>query len=167
MLIDIDFARDASQFAPRMDDAPDDHGQGGANPRLLPGIEQLVEFELAGQLEQSVAGAVGAGGENLKGVGRVERNDVPAESGLDQLELSQGEAGDAAVIGVVDLAVEAEGGTDEAVMVFAGRWDFQVEIGGREPGIMLVNGYILHRIGCRVNIEYALVWLPLKWKKPA
>ena len=56
------------------------------------------------------------------------RDDLAAESGLQEFEFVEREAGNAAVIGVLDLAIEAEGGADEAVMIFAVGLDFQMEI---------------------------------------
>jgi len=151
MLIDIDFAFHSaefpeggvralvgkSQFAPSINNAPDDHGQGRTHPRLLTGIEDLREFEFPSQLKQSVAGPILARGENLEGLRRIDRQDLATEGGLQQFEFFERESGNAAVIAVLDLAVQAEGGADEAVMVFALGLDFQMEIGGGIHGVGL------------------------------
>ncbi len=76
-----------------------------------------------------MAGAVFARGEDLEGIGGIYRDDLAAEGSLQQFEFVEGQAGDAAVIGVVNLAVEAEGGADEAVVILAVGLDFQMEVG--------------------------------------
>ena len=53
-------------------------------------------------------------------------NDVPAEGGLDELELLQRQAGDASVVGVFDRAVLAIGGAQDAVDGGAMLLDFEM-----------------------------------------
>jgi hypothetical protein len=74
-----------------------------------------------------VAGAVFLGREDLEGVRRALGNDLTAEGRLEKLELLQGQADDAPVVGVFDFTVLAEGGTQNAVEGGPVLLDFQVD----------------------------------------
>jgi hypothetical protein len=67
----------------------------------------------------------------LKGLGRILGNDVAAEGGLNELELIEGQAGDAAVIGVLDFVALAVGGAQDADRVGAVRLDFEMNATAR------------------------------------
>jgi hypothetical protein len=50
----------------------------------------------------------------LKSLGRIFGNDLAAKGGADEFELIQSQAGDTAVVGMLDFAVLAEGGAQDA-----------------------------------------------------
>src|SRR5207249_6361366 len=103
------------QLAARIDNPADNHRQSGSDPGFIARIKHLGQFQFLGQLEQGMAGAVFARGKDLESPGRVYGDNLAAEGGLQEFEFVERKAADAAVVGVLDLAVEAEGGTDEAV----------------------------------------------------
>jgi hypothetical protein len=59
------------------------------------------------------------GGEDLEILCGALRNDIAAEGSLQQFELLQSQAGDAAVSGMFDFAMLAIGGADEADRITA------------------------------------------------
>ena len=103
MLLNIDRPRGAAQFpqggvfplvrqrqlAARIDEPADDHGQAILQPGLLAAVKGPVQAQLLGQLQQRVAGAVFLGGAQLERLGGALRDHLPAEGGLEQLELGQ------------------------------------------------------------------------------
>jgi hypothetical protein len=100
----------------------------------MAGVKDFRQAQIFGQLPEGIAGAVFARRKNAESVGGVFGDDVAPEGCLDELEFVQREAGDAAVIGMFDLAVGTEGRADEAVVVGTVRLYFQVEIGGDRNG---------------------------------
>ena len=116
------------QFAAGIEHPAHDHGQRIGHPGLRRArVEGAVQPELLGQRQQRGAGAVLLTGPQLQGFGRRFGHDLPPEGGLQEFKLLQGEAGEAAVVGVFDLAVLAVGGTDQAVGRGAVQLDLQVE----------------------------------------
>jgi hypothetical protein len=114
------------QLAARVDDPTDDHGQAILYPRLVARVECLVQSQLLGQLQESAAGSVFSGVDRLKGLGRILGNDVAAEGGLNEFELIEGQAGDAAVVGVLDFVALAEGGAQDPDRIGAVSLDFEM-----------------------------------------
>ena len=99
------------KLAARIEQPADDHGQTVVHPRLVARVDHLRQTQLLGQSQQRVAGAVFLGKEDLEGVRRILGHDITAEGRLDELELLQGQADDAAMVGVSDFTVLPEGGT--------------------------------------------------------
>jgi hypothetical protein len=115
------------QFAAGIDQPADDHGQAILDPSLLAGVEGPVQAQLLGQFQQRVAGPVFLGGAQLHRFGRALRDHLAAEGGLQQLELREAQAGEAAVGGMFDFAVLAIRGADEADGVASVVLNFEVE----------------------------------------
>src|SRR3977135_3408742 len=82
-------------------------------------IKSTVQSKFLCQLQQCIAGPVFLGGEDLEILCRALGNDIAAEGSLQQFELLQSQAGDAAVGGVLDFAMLAIGRTDEADRITA------------------------------------------------
>ena len=118
MFIDIDFAFDSAQFPER-------------------GVLALVgKGQLAARIDNPADNHRQSGSDpgfiaRIKHFGQLQ---FPGQ-------LVEGKAGDATVIGVLDLAVEAEGGADEAVMIFTVSLDFQMEVVRSWHSKSLIDGH--------------------------
>jgi len=125
------------ELAALIEDAPDDHGEGVADPgRGGLGVEGAVEADVPGEVKQGGGGAVFLGGENFEGVGVVLGQDVVAEGGLDVEESGERQAGEAPELLVFDLAVNgiAEGGAQDADRALAVALDLEVDGASRFDG---------------------------------
>jgi hypothetical protein len=150
-----------AQFAALVDDPADDHRQSQADPRFGPGVEGSIQAEFFGKLEQAAGGPEFFGIEQPAGLRGIDRHDLAAEGGLNELELSQGQVVDAAVGGVLDFALEAEGGANEAVSAVAALLDFEVE--RRERFRMWPLRYGYNTTKSMHIVKY--VWLQMKREK--
>jgi hypothetical protein len=103
------------------------HGQHVFDPGFGPGIKSQVQFELFGQLEHGAAGAVFSGLKDLERVGVTLGQSLSGEGGLNEFELFEVQAADAAMVGVHDFALLAEGGAENADGVKAVGLDFEVK----------------------------------------
>lgn len=80
----------------------------------------------------------------MKGLGRILRNDIAAEGGLDEFELIEDQPGDAAVIGVFDFVAIAEGGAQDADRAGPVSLDFEVNASDWLQGGYTKSHYINH-----------------------
>jgi hypothetical protein len=145
------------ELAALIDEASGDHRQHVSDPGFRPGIESPIQFELFGQLEHGTTGAVFSGLKDLKRVGVALGQSVSGEGGLNESELFEAQAGEAAMVGVHDSARLAEGGAEDAHGVAAVGLDFKMDRTER-----LHNGYTILYIPIVVNISYYIVWLQMK-----
>ena len=144
------------EVAALIDEASGDHGQHVFDPGFWPGIKRPVQFEFFGQLQHGATGAVFPGPKDLERVGVALGQSLSGESRLDEFELLQVQAGDAAMVGVQDVALEAEGGAEEADRVEAVGLDFEMDRADR-----FHNGYRIRYNACCVNRIIIYVWLQL------
>ena len=104
------------EFASGIDQAANNHRQSAPDPRFGAGIEELIQSNILGELEERGAGSILSGVEDLKRLGRAPWVDVITESGLHQAELGESNAGDTAVGRVTDLRTDSVGGAEDAVV---------------------------------------------------
>jgi hypothetical protein len=90
----------------------------------------------------------------LEGLGGILRNDVAAKSGLNEFELIEGQAGDAAMVGVLNLVALAKGGAQDADRIGPVSLDFEMDASvGLQDGyyipisVMLCQASIRHMYG--------------------
>jgi hypothetical protein len=112
---------------------------------------------LFGQLEHGSTGAVFSGLKDLKCVGVALGQSLSGEGGLNEFELFQVQAAEAAMVGVHGFARLAEGGTENADGVKPVGLDFEVKWSER-----LHDGHIIRYIHIHVNTMMHIVWLQLK-----
>ena len=115
------------QFAAGVDDASDDHRQAILYPGFFARVKSPVQSKFLGQLQQGMAGPVFLGAADLEILCGALRDDIAAEGRLQQCELLQGQAGDAAVSGVFDFAVLAKGRADDADRITAMALNFEMK----------------------------------------
>ena len=132
-------------------------GVNSDTPVSAPGIESSIQFEFFGQLEHGPTGAVFSGLKDLKRVGVALGQSLSGEGGLNEFELFEVQAGEAAMVGVHDFALVAERGAKNADGVKAVGLDLKVY--GAER---FHDGYILRYSSSHVNIILYIVWL--QWK---
>ena len=108
-------------------------------------------------MEHGATGAVFSGLKDLKRVGVALGQSLSREGGLNEFELFQVQAGDAAMIGVHDFALLAEGGAENADGAKAMGLDFKVY--GAE---WLHDGHIIRYKHIYVNTRMYVVWLHMK-----
>ena len=87
-----------------------------------------------------MAGSIFSGVKRLKCLGRILRNHVAAEGCLNEFELIQRQAGDATVVGVLNLVALAEGRAQDADRM--GPMSLNLEM-DRADGFQ--DGYIIHK----------------------
>ena len=104
------------EFAFGIDQAADNHRQSAPDPRFGAGIEESIQANILGELEERGTGSILSGVEDLKRLGRAPWVDVITESGLHQAELGESNVGDTAVGRVTDLRTDAVGGAEDAVV---------------------------------------------------
>jgi len=150
---------DRKSLLPLIDEASGDHGQHVFDPGFWAGIKRPVQFEFFGQLEHGATGAVFPRLKDEKRIGVALGQGLSGESGLDEFELIQVQAGEPAVVGVPDFALLAEGGAENASGVKAVGLDFEMEWADR-----LHDGYTIRSICHNVNTMYHNVWLPMNSK---
>jgi hypothetical protein len=106
------------ELAALVEDAPDDHGEGGCYPALGEGfgVQGGVEADVPGEGEEGGAGPVFAASQESDGVGVSRRDGLALECGLDVEEGFERQAAEASVRGVLDFAVRriTEGGAQES-----------------------------------------------------
>ena len=78
-------------------------------------------------MEHGATGAVFPGLKDLKRVGVALGQSLSGESGLDEFELIEVQAGEPTMVGVPDFALEAEGGAENADGVKAVGLDFEMK----------------------------------------
>jgi hypothetical protein len=145
------------ELAALIDKASGDHGQHVFDPGIGPGIESPVQFEFFGQLEHGATGAVFSGLKDLKRVGVALGQSLSSEGGLNEFELFEAQAGEAAMVGVHDFALLAEGGAENADGAKAMGLDFKVY--GAER---FHDGHIIRYAHIYVNTLMFNVWLHMK-----
>ena len=96
-----------------------------------------------------MAGAIFLGGAQLERLGGALRDHLPAEGGLQQLDLGEAQAGEAAVGGMFDLTVLAIRGADEADGVTPVVLDFEVE-----AGRVAFDGYYIVSDRWTIQLKY-------------
>ena len=106
-----------------------------------------------------MTGSIFSGVKRLKCLGRILRNHVAAEGCLNEFELIQSQAGDATVVGVLDLAVLAEGRAQEADRLSSMGLDLEMN-----RADWFQDGYIIPNIIQFVNTNLHYVWLHLQNK---
>ena len=115
------------ELAALIDEASGNHGQHVFNPGFGPGIKSPIQFEFFGQLEHGPTGAVFSGLKDLKGVGVALGQSLAGEGGLNEFELFEAQAGEAAMVGVHNFALVAERGAENADGVKAVGLDLKVD----------------------------------------
>jgi hypothetical protein len=135
------------ELAALINEASGYHGQHVFDPGVWPGIKSPVQFEFFGQLEHGARGPVFSGLKDLKRVGVALGQSLSGKGGLNEFELFEVQAGDAAMIGVHDFALLAEGGAENADGAKAMGLDFKVY--GVER---FHDGYTIRHIHQYINI---------------
>ena len=118
------------KLAALVEDAPDDHGQRVLYPAFGGlGIKRAIQPDVFRQRQQRGRGAELFGEDDLESIGVALGQDVVAQSGLNIEQCVQGDAGNAAVLVVLDLAVQriSEGGAENADGGFPVALDFEVD----------------------------------------
>jgi hypothetical protein len=108
-------------------------------------------------LEYGATGAVFSGLKDLKRVGVALGQSLSSEGGLNEFELFETQAGEAAVVGVHDFALLAEGGAENADGAKAMGLDFKVY--GVER---FHDGHIIRYTHQYVNTLMYYVWLHMQ-----
>jgi hypothetical protein len=145
------------ELAALINEASGNHGQHVFNPGFGPGIKSPIQFEFFGQLEHGPTGAVFSGLKDLKGVGVALGQSLAGEGGLNEFELFEAQAGEAAMVGVHDFALVAERGAENADGVKAVGLDLKVD--GAER---FHDGYTIRYSITHVNTILSIVWLHKK-----